>query len=166
MRGRELSRELRRGDGDDLRRRRGIVGLTMAAIGAMGVVALYQTGIIERIPEPPLPGLDAEEVDASAEAYERFDTPDAVIGLNSYGTTMMLAAMGGSDRARTRPWIPLVLAGKTLFDAAQAGKLTYDQWTKHRSFCSWCLLASAATLATVPLALPEARRALETLLDR
>ena len=126
----------------------------------MGLIALYQMGIIEHLPEPPLAGLNADKVDASAEAYAYFSTPDAVIGLGSYAVTMGLAAMGGQDRETKQPWIPLALAAKVLFDAAQAGKLTVDQWTKHRAFCFWCLLAAGATFATVPLAIPEARAAL------
>jgi hypothetical protein len=67
--------------------------------------------------------------------------------------------MGGTRRARETPWIPLALAAKIAFDAANAGKLSVDQWTKHRAFCFWCLLAAAATFATVPLALREAAEA-------
>lgn len=159
----ELSRELRHGRGGYLKERRRVTALSLVSIGAMGVIALYQMGVIPRLPEPPLPGLDAEKVDASEEAYATLHTPDAVIGLRSYATTLALAAMGGADRARERPWIPLALAGKALFDAAQAAKLTVDQWTKHRAFCSYCLVASAATFAVLPNVLPEAREAWETL---
>ncbi len=49
------------------------------------------------------------------------------------------------------------------FDAAQAGKLTVDQWTEHRAFCVCCLLAAGATFAMAPLVVPEARAALEQL---
>jgi len=155
-----LSRQLRTGSGPFLARRRGIVGLSLVSVNAMGLIALYQMGIIEHLPEPPISGLDADKVDASAEAYAYVSTPDAFIGLGSYAVTMGLAAMGGEDRATQRPWIPLALAVKVLVDAAQAGKLTVDQWTKHRAFCFWCLLAAGATFATVPLAIPEARAAL------
>jgi hypothetical protein len=159
----KLSRELRKGKGRFLTLRRGVVGLAFVSVNAMGVVALYQTGIIEHLPELPLPGLDADKVDASAEAYKYFATPDGVIGLGSYAITMGLAAMGGQDRATEQPWIPLALAAKALVDAAQAGRLTVSQWTKHRAFCSWCLLAAGATFATVPLVMPEARAAWRTL---
>ena len=150
-----LSRELRTQTSPDLRRRRGIVGLSMLASASMGLIALYQTCLIKPLPEPPLPMLNADKVDASAEAYEKFATPDAILGLGSYAATMGLAAMGGGDRARTMPWVPLALAAKVAFDAANAAKLTVDQWTKHRAFCLWCLLAAAATFAMVPLAVPE-----------
>src|SRR5438270_5278672 len=151
-----LSRELRTETGGDLRRRRSIAGLSLVASASMGFIALYQLGIIRHLPDPPLPMMDADAVDASPEAYEKLGTPDAVLGLGSYAATMALAAMGGSRRAREAPWIPLALAAKIAFDAANAAKLSVDQWTRHRAFCFWCLIAAAATFATVPLIVPEA----------
>lgn len=162
----QLSEELRHGAGEDLRRRRGLVGLALLGCGAMGVVALYQTGIIRHVPEPKLPWLDADRVDASDEAYSHASTPDGLLGLRNYGTTAVLAAMGGADRASRRPWIPLALAAKVLFDAAVAAKLSWDQWSKHRAFCSWCLLSGAAAVAMLPLAFPEAREALRVVARR
>ncbi|MDX1584473.1 MAG: vitamin K epoxide reductase family protein [Thermoanaerobaculia bacterium] len=160
---RELSRQLREGSGKHLSNRRSIAALSLAAAGAMGLISLYQIGLIRHLPEPPLPLLDADEVDASPEAYEKLETPDAVVGLASYGATVILATMGGRDRAREKPWIPLALAGKVMFDAVNAAKLTVDQWTRHRSFCFWCLLGAGATFAMVPLVIGEAREALAAL---
>ena len=165
MRPEQLSEQLRNGTGDSLRRRRGIVGLALTAAGSMGVVALFQTGIIKHLPDPPLPYLDSDKVDAAGEAYAIFQTPDAALGLGSYAVTLILAAMGSKDRAIESPWIPLALLAKVLFDAAQAGKLTVDQWTDHRAFCIWCLISAGANFATVPLTLPEARAALHTIRD-
>ena len=71
--------------------------------------------------------------------------------------------MGAKNRAETRPWLPLALLAKTTADAAQAAKLTIDQWTKHKAFCFWCLLAAAATFAALPLAVPEAVEAVDHL---
>ncbi len=157
----ELSVQLRQGTGDFLKRRRSVVGLSLTAASSMGVIALYQMGIIKHLPDPPLPYIDSDKVDASAEAYSYFATPDAVLGLTSYGMTMVLAAMGGKDRATEQPWLPLALAAKVALDALQAGRLTIDQWTKHRAFCIWCLLAAGTTFASVPLVVPEARAALQ-----
>ncbi len=84
--------------------------------------------------------------------------PEAV-AITGTSAGVGLAAMGGEDRATENLWIPLALAAKAAFDALQAGKLTVDQWTQHRAFCFWCLLAAGATFATVPLVIPEARAA-------
>ncbi len=162
----ELSRQLRTGQAPMLARRRKIVGLSLVSITSMSIIALYQMGIIKHLPEPSIPYLDADKVDASAEAYSYFATPDAVLGMVSYGVTAALTAMGGADRAREQPWIVLALAAKVAVDAVGAGKLTVDQWTKHRAFCSYCLIAATATFATVPLVIPEARVAYRELSNR
>ena len=164
-----ISEDLRTVSSRDLARRRGIVALSLVASASMAVITLYQVGLIKHLPEPPLPMMNADKVDASTEAYEKFSTPDAILGLGSYAATMGLAAMGGADRVERMPWIPIALAGKVAFDVVNAAKLSVDQWTKHRAFCFWCLVAAAATFATAPLVVPEALAAARVLrrnLDR
>jgi hypothetical protein len=95
---RQLGHELREGSGDFLWNRRAAASLTLVAMAALGVVALYQLGILRRLPEPQLDGLDAEKVNGSAGAYRLLRTPDAVLGLGSYAATLGLAAMGGVGR--------------------------------------------------------------------
>ena len=158
-----LREELRRGHTPALRRRRGIVGLSLAAIGAMGTVAAYQTGLLRRLPELPWQPFDAAAVTGSAEAYALLGTPDGALGLGSYATTLALAAAGGANRAKSAPWIPLALGAKALLDTANAARLAVREWRRHRALCSWCLVAVFASFATLPLALPEARTALEQL---
>ena len=140
--------------------------MSLTAIGCMGLIALYQMGIIKHLPEPDVPGLDADKVDASEEAYSYLETPDAAIGLGSYAVTLGLAAMGGKDRAKTHPWIPLALAAKTVADAGQAAKLAYDQFAKHKAACMWCLIAAAATFVSAALAIPEANMSIRELQRR
>jgi uncharacterized membrane protein len=166
MKPEDLSKVVRETSNLTMSRRRGVIGLLLAAAGSMGLIALFQSGVIRHIPEPPLPALDADKVDASAEAFKRFEVGDAFLGFVSYGVTMTLAAMGPPDRVDRQPWIPLVLAGKIAFDVATAAKLSIDQWTKHKAFCFWCLVAGTATFATAPLATPEARTALARLSER
>ena len=99
----QLSRELRLGSGRFLQQRRKVLGLSLVAAGAMIPISLYQMGVIKHLPEPPLPRLDADAVDASPEAYAILATPDAVLGLGSYAVTAWLAAIGSEDRARAQP---------------------------------------------------------------
>lgn len=159
----ELSRRLRRGQGQFLDARRRMAGLTLAASASMGLISLYQLGAIRSLPDLPFGPFDADKVDASEEAYAYFATPDAVLGLANYAATLMLIAAGGRDRAATLPWLPLALAAKLTADVVASGKLSVDQWTQHRAFCIWCLLAAGATFASLPQILPEARAALRTL---
>jgi hypothetical protein len=128
----ELSQQLRLSKGTFLTLRRDTVGLELVAVGSMGLIALYQVGIIKHLPSPPLPLLDVDCVNASAEAYSRFSIPDGVLGLGNYTLTIGLAAMGGAHRAQKQPWIPLASACKVAFDAGQAIRLFIDQKTKYR----------------------------------
>ncbi|MGI8436890.1 MAG: vitamin K epoxide reductase family protein [Chthoniobacterales bacterium] len=123
----QLSHQLRNESGGFLEERRSVIALSLTAIGCMGLIAAYQMGLIRRLPDLPGSWMDAEKVDASDEAYEKLSTPDAFIGLGSYAVTMGLAAMGGKNRATEMPLVPLALAAKATFDAAQAAKLSYDQ---------------------------------------
>lgn len=155
----QLSDELRHGRGEFLEERRAVIGLSLFSAGMMGLIGLYQTGILNSLPEPPLPHMNTDRVNASAEAYSYFSVPDAWLGFISYGITAALAAAGPRDRWNSAPALPLAMAAKAMADTAVAGKLSVDQWTKHRAFCIWCLLSAGATAAVVPLVLKEASAA-------
>jgi uncharacterized membrane protein len=129
----------------------------------LGVVGLYQFGLLKSVPEPSLPGLGADAVDASGEAYEMLKTPDATLGITSAGVSLALAGMGGAKRHEEQPWIPLVLLAKSLFDASGGVYLFAEQVTKHKKVCSWCTASAALLVATVPAVLPEARAAWKSL---
>lgn len=151
----QLSRELRLGQSPELNRRRWIVGLSMVGALAGQVVGLYQTGIIKTLPDPPLPVFDSAKVDASNYAYKRALTPDALIMLVSYGITAWLAGAGGERRARTRPWLPLLMGAKLVFDVFTAFQLAGEEWAENKAFCAYCQAATAASVASLFLALPE-----------
>jgi len=155
-----LSSGLRHGSRKSLRRRRGIFGLFLAASASMSVIALYQLGILRRVPEPPLRRFDSDNITGSAKTYSLLATPDAVLAMGSYAVTMTLAAMGSPDRVNEQPLLPIALAAKVGIDAVVAAKYTLDEWRNHGALCFWCLLASAATFASVPLVIREARSAL------
>ena len=154
-----VSDALRRGSDPFLAERRRTAVLQTAAAAALGVVGLYQFGVLKSVPEPSLRWLDADRVDASGEAYEVLRTPDATLGITSAGLSLVLAGMGAADRHERQPWIPLALLAKSVVDAAGGIYLFAEQVTKHRRICSWCTVSSALLVATVPAALPEARAA-------
>jgi len=158
-----VSDALRSGTGHFLRQRRRIALLQTGAVAMLSVVGLYQFGLLPSVPELPLPGLDADRVDASGEAYALFRTPDSSLGIASAGMSLALAGMGGAMRHRQQPWIPLALLGKCVLDAAGGLLLTAEQLTKHKRVCSWCIATAALLVATVPAAVPEARAAWRSL---
>ena len=131
-----VSDALRRGTGNFLTQRRRIALLQTGAAATLSVVGLYQFGLLPSVPEPPLPWLDADRVDASGEAYALFHMPDSSLGITSAGMSLALVGMGGAialstaavdpprpagqERARCRGG-PLPHCGAA--DEAQAGLL-------------------------------------------
>ena len=153
---RPLGLELRHSTDDFVNHRRVAASLALVSMGSLAVVALYQLGVFKRLPEPPLPGLDAEKVNGSAEAYRLLDMPDAVLGLGSYAATLGLVAMGGANRAETQPYLPLALAAKAGLDTFQAAMLTRKSWVNFRAFSLYSLITVVATFLALPTVLPEA----------
>jgi hypothetical protein len=159
----QLGRQLRQGQSPFLKRRRGIVGLCFFSCGVLGAIALYQIGILKKLPEPRARAFDTGKVNGSGQAYSILATPDAFLGLASYAVTACLAGIGPGNRAKTHPWMPIGMGLKLLADAAVAGKLTVDECTKFRAFSLWSVLTAAATWTALPLAVPEVKAAFRQL---
>ena len=148
----ELSTELRNDHSPHMRNRRAIAALSLLAAAPLGVVALWQLGVISKLPEPPLKWFDAEKVNGAPQAYDKLAMPDAILGIGSLAATMALAGIGGPRRAKM---LSIALAGKVVLDALVAGKLTLDQARQYHAFCIFCLLSATATAAMVPFAIAE-----------
>ena len=159
----ELSRDLRHGYGPFLKRRRTIIGLCFFSCAVLGTVALYQIGVIKKLPQPRRKSFDTGKVNGSGEAYSMLATPDAFIGLASYAVTAGLAGMGSEDRSRTHPWIALGMSLKLIVDAAMAGKLTADEFRKFHAFSLWSVVTALATWTALPLAFSETKAAFQHL---
>ncbi len=155
-----LRDELRFAHDPLVQRRRGIVALSLFSAAILGGVSLFQMGVIRRLPGSHGKHFDSDAVHGSVEAYARLKTPDALLGLFSYSCTACLAGMGARDRWRSEPWIPLAMGAKALSDATMAATLGLAQATKLRKYSVWSLMVSAATLGSLILATPEAKRAL------
>jgi uncharacterized membrane protein len=163
----QLSEELRKGKNPHMSRRRAIIGLSMLG-GSMGqLVTLYQTGIVSHLPDPPGQQLfDADRVDASNYAYNKFNSPDGPIMVFTYAITAWLAAAGGLDRARRNPLLPIAMGIKILIDVVTNAELAREEWSENKAFCEYCQVATVCSLASLVLAAPEVLAAARTLLGR
>src|SRR5579875_2849976 len=117
----QVREDLRHGTAATIECRRGIVGLSLFSSAILGGIALYQVGLLKRLPDPPLPAFDAGRINGSEAAYSHFETPDALLGLVSYAVTACLAAMGKEDRWKTAPALSLAMGVKMSLDTALAG---------------------------------------------
>lgn len=166
MEPKQLSEELRKGQNPDLTRRRFIVGLSFLGATMAEAVSMYQVGIIDHLPDPPIPGIDSSKVDASDYAYRNFDTPDGFMMLANYSITALLAGAGGKDRATQTPFLPIALAAKTLFDSVLALKLAQTEWKENEALCAYCQVATLCSIASFVLSIPEATTAFQHLFGK
>ncbi|MCE3240970.1 MAG: Type restriction-modification system endonuclease (modular protein) [Deltaproteobacteria bacterium] len=114
----QLRQQLQQAETSDLRRRRGVIGLSLVGMGCMTAVTLLQTGIVKHLPDPPIGNFDSDRVNSSDTAY-RLGAPDGSISLASLAANIPIAAFGGANRVQTKPWVPLVAALKA------AGELVF-----------------------------------------
>ena len=56
----QLRKQLQQGETSDLRRRRGVIGLSLVGMGCMTAVTLLQTGIVKHLPDPPIGNFDSD----------------------------------------------------------------------------------------------------------
>ena len=167
MEPKQLSEELRQGKNPHMSRRRAIIGLSMLG-GSMGqLVTLYQTGIVNHLPDPPGQQIfDADRVDASNYAYSRFNSPDGPIMIVTYALTAWLAAAGGLDRARRNPLLPIAMGVKLVLDGVVSAELAREEWSENKAFCEYCQVATVCSVASIVLAVPEVLTAVRTLLGK
>lgn len=159
-----LSVDLRDDESAEMQFRRAAVATSLIGIAAMTAVTLYQTGVIRHLPNPPLDGFDADHVNRPTAAA--WGAPDGFAQMRSHAVSMALAAAGTSERARKRPWLPLLASG---YAAAHAAMSLRDMWRMPRDHKAWCvyrILDTIANVGTFVLTVPEAWRALSTAVRR
>jgi hypothetical protein len=161
----QLSRELREGNSADLTNRRWIIGLSMVGASMGMIVSLYQTGILDKLPDPPLPFFDSDRVDSANYAYSRLNAPDGPMMVANYAITAWLAATGGMNRAKNSPLLPIAMGVKAVIDSIAALKLATEEWGENRALCAYCQVATLCSLASVAFALPKVLEASGQLLS-
>jgi hypothetical protein len=142
--------------------RRGIILTSFGAGLCMMAIGLYQTGIIRRLYDLPLPRFKSSRIAAVPPTYRPLGLPipDSLLGLVSYATTAALAGLGGPDRHQRSPGLVFLMAAKVAFDAVLGGVLFAIQWSWYRMFCMYCVTTSLLGFVAAALALPETRAAL------
>uniref|UniRef100_A0A7V4XRZ6 Vitamin K epoxide reductase family protein n=1 Tax=Acidobacterium capsulatum TaxID=33075 RepID=A0A7V4XRZ6_9BACT len=117
-----------------------MIASCVAAIGTLVPVALYQSGVIEHLPEPPGGRFDSDRL-TMAKGSRPLGIPDSYLGLASYGTTLGLLLSPSRS-----PAMNVARHAKLGLDAAMAATKVAGQVRKGR-YCSWCLGTAAATAA-------------------
>ncbi len=121
------------GAGDKL-----LIAACCTALGTLAPVALYQTGVLDRLPDPPFRVFDSERITTSHAAHP-FGIPDGLLGLASFGTTLALALL-----AKRHANIKRLLGAKLTLDASAAAFNAGRQVIGFGRLCSWCTATAVA----------------------
>lgn len=120
-----------------------LVAANVAAIGSLVPVALYQLGVISHLPDPPAKVFDSDRITSSPIAHP-LGIPDGMLGIASYGTTLLMAICLCRSKRVSR-----MLGAKLLLDGGLATFNASRQMTRFGKLCSWCMGAVAATAVMV-----------------
>ncbi|MFC0677958.1 vitamin K epoxide reductase family protein [Lysobacter korlensis] len=154
----ELRQQIRNDQGSEMRHRRDVLTVSLVGIASMAIVSLYQMGKVRHLPDPPVskPHFDSDKVNATEEAFG-YGMPDGPLTLLAHAMNVALAAAGPPDRARTRPWLPLLAAAVSAPQAAIAAKYLFHQMPKvDKAWCPYCVVDALTHFATFALVAPEA----------
>ncbi len=161
----QLREDLQNSTSESLKKRRGIIALSLLGMGAMTAVTLLQTGIVKHLPDPPLPGFDSDKVNSSDTAYA-LGVPDGAVSLASLAANIPIAAFGGENRAKEMPLVPLAAAAKSAVEAVVAGWYFYQMPTVEKKWCGYCIVGAIANIGIAALSLPEAKEAWQNLTEK
>jgi len=109
-----------------------LLGACCSALATLVPVALYQTGLLKRLPDPPSSVFDSEHI-ASSKAAHPFGVPDALLGMANFGTTLALILLSRENQTAKR-----LLGPKLVLDAAAGAFNAGRQVVGFGKLCSCC----------------------------
>ena len=114
-----------------------------AALATLGVVALFQSGAVDSLPDPPAEIFASERITLSKMAHP-LGIPDSYLGLMSYSGTLALLVL-----AEKQTWARRAVGFKLAADAGAAGFNAVRQVVSFGKLCSWCTGTALATAVMV-----------------
>lgn len=164
MKAMEIRNELREGVSDNLRRKRKIIALSALGLVDFSIISLYQTGVIKKLPDIPLPIFDSNKVNAANNAYI-LGVPDGPISATVYGLAMVLAAAGGSESTGRKPAFDVLLGAAIAGNAAGAVYYMYDMIFKQKKICLYCVTGALINIASAIIIAPVVLKGAKKLLS-
>src|SRR3954447_1721925 len=160
-----IRNELRNNDSENMTDRRKIIWLSALGLVDFSAISLYQTGVIEKLPDLPFPIFDSNKVNASKEAYQ-FGVPDGPVSAVMYAATMVLAAASGSEQSGRKPVFDTLLGTTILGNTAGAIYYLYDMAFKQKKICLYCIAGAAINIASAVIVAPLVKRSIRQLFGR
>lgn len=144
--------------------RLGVAGLSMVGIADALYMLAYHGGLLNSL-VCPFFGEGCNRVGRSKHA-RHLGVPNAAVGAVGYAAMAALALWAGDKPPEKRPWQPLGLAVASVSALGASAFLTWEQAAKVKAWCFWCLSSAVINLVILPVALRDARRALDAIRGR
>lgn len=156
---------LRTENNENINRRRKIIALSSLGLVDFSVISLYQTGVIQRLPDLPFALFDSNKVNASKEAYQ-FGVPDGPVSATLYSLIMVLASAGGNEKVQRKPVFDVLLGGAVAGNLGGALYYLYDMAFKQKKVCLYCLTGAAINIASAVIIAPTVFRSIGKVISR
>lgn len=144
--------------------RRAIIGASLVGMASMALIALFQGGLIRRLPDLPLKDFRSDEVNASDTAYG-WGMPDSPLSIGSHAASLAAATVGTVDRAREHPWLPLAATAIAAPAAVTSARyLFYDMPVREKGWCPYCIVDALAHIAVLGFTFWESKKAVQAAL--
>jgi uncharacterized membrane protein len=137
-----------------------LICLALAGAAVAGYLTLVQVRALGA-PWDPVFGSASSDRVLHSSLSRSLPVPDAGLGLLAYLADVVLNLVGGTDRWRTRPAVPLLFAAVVLGSAVAGVGLVVVQAAVVGSFCTLCLVSAGLSVAILAVSrLDEARASL------
>jgi uncharacterized membrane protein len=158
-----LRHDLREKNVPEILLRRAIVLGSLIGTACMAMTALFQSGALKHLPDPPIEGFDSDKVNASDLAFA-WGMPDSPLSIGGHAASIALATLGGADRAATQPAVPLAATFAAAPGAMVSARyLFYDMPVTEKGWCGYCMVDALMHLAVFGFTLYESKKAIERL---
>ncbi len=140
-----------------LNKKRLAIGIlsTVGVLDSLYMVA-YHEGLIDSLICPFLG--EGCNIVGRSERARHFGVPNAAVGALGYATMAALALRSDRDKSALPRLRSAMLASLALSAAGTSAYLTWEQKSKVRAWCFWCLLSAGISFLIAPFAVSEARR--------
>lgn len=149
----------------DLRRRRAIQALSAVGLLSAGAREMYRREFLEALPTARYRvGVDAQPWHTTLHPKPDSLT-SGVTSTAAHVASVALSQIGGERRAEERPWVSIASAGFLAISAVAAGRRLVGQ-LEDGELDVFTTLDAVSAAAALPLAVPEAVRAIRGIFRR
>ncbi|MGK7389267.1 MAG: vitamin K epoxide reductase family protein [Candidatus Cyclobacteriaceae bacterium M2_1C_046] len=146
----KIKEELRKENNPNLKIKKKLA--ILASIGLLDfiIISLYQLGVIRKLPDVPIKGIDSNYVNASAEAY-KMGVPDGPVSATVYALILVLIGVKGTKKSGREPIWDILLGGAIAANAAGALDYLRVMIFKQKKICLYCVAGAIINLMMLKL---------------